>query len=335
MNTILTLLITLCTFGLSLSAYAGPTITPFHQGYLKVSPLHELWYAEYGNPKGMPVIVLHGGPGAGSNELDVSLFDTNYWRVILLDQRGSRLSKPVGELKDNTTAHLVSDLEVLRTQLDIDKWVVFGGSWGSLLAIAYGETHPDHILGFILRGIVLGRDSENKNLWYGMRDTFPDVWEKFNNYIPKNQQGDLIKAYHNLVMNPDKAISTPAARSFFQYDITCSFLKISPEQLEMFMKDETLVLGLSRMFIHYSFNKFFLKENQLIDEIGKINHLPLIIINGRYDTITRAQVAYELHTLWPSSTLVIVEAAGHSAREPGITDALRKATEDMKNRLNN
>lgn len=317
------------------AASTFPTSKPFHEGYLKVSPIHELWYAEYGNPTGVPVIVLHGGPGAGSSTRDVTFFDPTFWRVILLDQRGAKQSTPAGELRNNTTQDLIDDIELLRKNLAIDQWVVFGGSWGSALAIAYGEAYPERPLGFILRGIFLGQKSENLNIWYGMRDTFPEVWQEFNDFIPKEEQGDLIKAYYQLVMNPDPNISVPAARSFFKYDISCSLLTISPEQLKQFMgEDDTQSVLISRIFMHYSINDFFIKENQLIDNIQKINHLPLIIVNGRYDTITRVKNAYFLHQHWPSSELVIVEASGHSALEPEITSSLAKATEKMKVLLN-
>jgi len=307
-----------------------PVSKPFHEGYLKVSPIHELWYAEYGNPVGTPVIVLHGGPGGGCNDDDMKFFDPDFWRIILLDQRGAKRSRPFGELKDNTTQDLISDLEELRKHLKIDKWLIFGGSWGSTLGLAYGEEHPENVLGFILRGIFLGKNEENLNLWYGMRDTFPEVWQEFNDFIPEAEQGDLVSAYHRLIMNDDPGVAIPAARSFFKYDITCSFLKLSPEDLQKFMANDLLVLGVSRTFIHYSTNKFFIKDNQIIDNIGKIYHLPLIIVHGRYDTITRAKSAYELHQIWPGSELNFVDAAGHSAMEPQVVAELVNATEKIK-----
>lgn len=263
----------------------------------------------------------------------MKFFDPTFWRVILLDQRGAKRSKPFGELRENTTQDLINDLEVLRKNLGIDKWLIFGGSWGSTLAIAYGEAYPERALGFILRGIFLGQKSENLNLWYGMQDTFPDIWQEFNDFIPKAEQGDLLQAYHRLVMNPDPSISIPAARAFFKYDVICSFLKLSPEQLQRFMADDRLTLGVARTFIHYSTHNFFMKEHQLIDHIEKINHLPLIIVHGRYDTITRAKSAYTLHKLWPGSELVFVDAAGHSAMEPKITMELTHAAQKMQQLL--
>ena len=185
---------------------------PYQEGYLTVSSIHELWYGQYGNPNGVPVVVLHGGPGGGCHEDDTKFFDPVFWRIILLDQRAAKRSKPFAEMKENTTQHLVDDLE-LRKKLLIDKWLLFGGSWGSALAIAYAETYPNPTLGFILRGVFLGRKQENWHLWYGMRNTFPDAWQELNDFIPKEQQHDLSKAYHQFVMSPrDLAIAMPAAR---------------------------------------------------------------------------------------------------------------------------
>lgn len=307
-----------------------PITEPFYEGYLKVSLTHRLWHAQYGNPQGVPVIVLHGGPGAGCSNDDMKFFDPTFWRIILVDQRGARRSLPFGELRDNTTQDLIDDLEVLRDSLGVDKWVIFGGSWGSTLALAYGESYPERVLGFILRGIFLAQKNEHLNCWYGMRDTFPEAWQKFNDFISKSEQEDLISAYYKRVTSSDPKIALAAARSFFEYDIKCSFLQLSPTELKKFMEDDVLILGVSRTFIHYSFNHFFLKENQLIDGLHLINHLPLIIVHGRYDTVTRANNAYTLHKLWPSSELVFVDLAGHSAMELPTTTELTKATEKMK-----
>ena len=310
-----------------------PLSESFNQNYIQVSSLHELWYAEYGNPKGIPVIVLHGGPGAGCSKKDITFFDSTFWRIILLDQRGSNRSKPFGEMKENTTQNLVSDLEVLRKKLDIDKWLVFGGSWGSTLALCYGECHPEQVLGFILRGVFLACEKDNQHLWYGMRDTFPDAWQELNNFVPENERHDLIAYYHRLLMDPNPDIAIPAARTFLKYDLTCSFLKVSGEQLSELMANDKFTLGLSRTFVHYSINNFFLTENQLINNIGKINHLPAIIIHGRYDIISPLKNAYDVHKLWKGSELHLVEASGHSALEPEITQRLIQATEKMKTLL--
>ncbi|MDP3268903.1 MAG: prolyl aminopeptidase [Legionella sp.] len=308
---------------------------PFNQNFIQVSPIHELWYAEYGNPKGIPVIVLHGGPGAGCSETDVTFFDLKFWRIILLDQRGSNRSKPFSEMKENTTQDLVSDLELLRIKLDINKWLVFGGSWGSTLALCYGEHYPEHVLGFILRGIFLAREKDNRHFWYGMRNTFPDAWQELNEFVPEIERHDLIAYYYKQLSSPDHTVAILAARSFIKYDLTCSFLNVSASQLNELMTNENFILGLSRTFVHYSINNFFLTENQLINNIGKINHLPLIIIHGRYDMISPVINAYDVHQLWDGSELYLVEAAGHSAMESEITQRLMQATEKMKKLINN
>ena len=307
-----------------------PTIQSYQEGYLKVSSLHEVWYGAYGNPNGVPVIVLHGGPGAGCDEDTLKLFDLKFWRVILLDQRASKRSKPFAEMNQNTTPYLIDDLDVLRKELHIDKWLVFGGSWGSALAIAYGEAYPNHVLGFILRGIFLARKHETQDLWFGMGKLFPDAWQELNDYIPMAERHDLINAYYQRVMSSDLDIAIPAARAFIKYDFTCSYLHLSVKKLKQAMVDDKLNLGLARIYMHYCVNHFFLKENQLIDNINTINHLPLIIVHGRYDIITLPKNAYDLHRIWPGSELVFVNSAGHSAKEKRVALSLANATEKMK-----
>lgn len=307
--------------------------TPYQEGHLKVSSLHEIWYAQYGNPAGVPVVVLHGGPGVGCSDEDVCFFDPSFWRIILLDQRAAKRSRPFAVMEENTTQDLIRDLEVLREAIGVDKWLLFGGSWGSALAIAYGEAYPKTILGFILRGIFLGREEELKHLWYGMRSTFPDAWQKLNDFIPVDQQHDLLTAYHRLVMDADINIALPAAKAFLAYDWTCAYLKLSAKKLKTALADERHVLGVARTFMHYAVHHFFLKKNQLLDNIGTINHLPLIVVHGRYDTITLAKSAYELHQLWPKSALILVDKAGHSAKEPAIGRSLVYATEQMKSTI--
>ncbi|KTC68255.1 proline iminopeptidase [Legionella birminghamensis] len=314
----------------SQETYLFPAIKPYKEDYLSVSSLHKLWYAEYGNPKGRPVVVLHGGPGAGCGDNDMRFFDPAYWRIILLDQRGAKRSQPFGEMRENTTQDLIADLERLREHLQIKQWLVFGGSWGSALALAYGEAHPDKVTGFILRGIFLGRQRESNQLLYGMRDTFPDAWQEFSDFIPAEKRDDLGDAYYQLVMNTDPGIALPAAKALMKYDLTCSFIKLGQTQLNALLSDDKLVLGIAKAFIYYNKNHFFLKENQLLDNIGKINHLPLIIVHGRYDTVTRASTAFELHQAWPNSRLVFADASGHSAMEINVTKELVKATEAMK-----
>lgn len=306
---------------------------PFNEGYLQVSTRHRLWYAEYGNPKGKVALVLHGGPGAGCSPHDLTFFDLTYWRVILLDQRGAGRSLPFTELKGNTTKDLIEDLERLRAYLKIEQWTMFGGSWGSALALAYGERHPDRVNGFILRGLFLARDEETKQIWRGMSTLFPDAWQEMVGFLPKEEQENLEQSFYQRILNPERDIALPAARALMKYDLTCAYLTIQPTVLNDMLDNEVLVLGVAKLFSHYASNHFFLQSNQLLDDIDKINHLPLIIVNGRYDIITPPKTAFLLHRKWPGSILHLVNAAGHSALEPPIAAALSKATEEMKQSL--
>jgi proline iminopeptidase len=307
-----------------------PAIKPTHEGYLKVSDSYQIWHAEYGNPKGVPIVIVHGGPGAGCGDNDMRFFDPKHYRIILFDQRGAYRSKPFAEINENSTQDLIEDMEKLRKHLNIEKWVLFGGSWGSTLSLAYGEAHPERVLGFILRGVFLGRDHERDNIWDGMQDTFPEVWEEYVKFLPENEHKDLMISYYKRLINPDPKIHMPAARSFLKYDFTAAFLMHDNKRTEKMIKDDKLTLGCVKIFAHYSVNKFFFKENQILDNLSKIKHLPAVIVQGRYDTICRAKSAYELHKNWPGSELNFIQDAGHSAYEPGITRALVEATEKMK-----
>jgi len=310
-----------------------PNILPYDEGYLKVTDLHSLWYAQYGNPKGVPVVVIHGGPGFGCGPNDMRYFDPAYFRIILFDQRGAKRSKPLGETRENSTETLIEDIETLRAHLNIHQWFVFGGSWGSALAVLYGEAHPKPCLGFVLRGIFLGRKTEYEQVWYGMKDTFPEEWDEFQKFLPANERGDLIEAYYKRVMDPDPKIHMPAACAFTKYDITCASLRPNPELLKKILEDDAVVLGQSRIFAYYSKHQFFLNDDRLVNDLSQIQHLPATIVHGRYDTICRAKSAYELHQKWPGSELVFVQDAGHAAMEPGIASALIEATEKVKNKI--
>ncbi len=315
---------------LTLEEILFPSIQPYQEDYLEVTALHQLWYAQYGNPRGIPIVVIHGGPGFGCSPNDMRYFDPSYFRIILFDQRGAKRSKPFGELRKNTTQYLIEDIETLRIHLGIKKWLVFGGSWGSALAMLYGETHPKFCLGFILRGIFLGRKHEYEQVWYGMKDTFPEVWDEVQKFLPVSERKDLIGAYYKRLIDPNPKIHMPAARAFTKYDFSCALLRSDPSFLNKILEDETTVLGLARTFTYYCKKKFFLKKDELIKNLPRIRHLPSIIVHGRYDTICRASVAYELYQKWPGSKLVFVQDAGHSALEPGIAKALIEAAETFK-----
>jgi proline iminopeptidase len=300
-----------------------------NSGYLPVSALHEIWFEEYGNPKGIPVVLLHGGPGAGGNPKEIELFNLEKWRVILLDQRGAGRSKPFAELRENTTQNLVNDIERLRTHLNIRKWIVYGGSWGTALGMAYGQAYPDQVMGFILRGIFLANKKAEQQILLGMRDYFPDAWQEMANHLTKKEQENIITSLYNRILSQDAHISEPAAYAFMKYDLNCAFLNILPDKLEEALKNKNMVMSIAKIFSHYAKNDFFLSENELINNIEKINHIPTIILNGRYDVITIPKSAYQLHERWKNSKLIIVEKSGHSALDEQMQIALREAIEIM------
>lgn len=307
-----------------------PEIKPYDEGFLQVSKLHKLWYAQYGNPQGIPVVVVHGGPGAGCI-WEMRFFDPAFYRIILFDQRGARRSLPFGEVRDNTTGDLISDMEKLRVHLHIKQWMLFGGSWGSTLSIAYGEAHPSSCLGFLLRGIFLAREQEWRQIWYGMGDLYPEAYDAYVRFIPEQESGDLIAAYARRLNNADPEIHMAAAKAFMRYDLAAAFSLITPN--DDVLKDEKFLLGVARMFAAFSQHGFYLRENQLIDDLPKITHLPLHIVHGRFDAITRPAVAYELHQKWPGATLTFVPDAGHSLTHPGMVKALVQITQQLKDQF--
>lgn len=307
-----------------------PSTAAYDEGYLQVSELHSLYYAQFGNPAGLPVVVVHGGPGGGCSDGWSSFFDPAYYRVIMFDQRGAGRSMPNAEMRDNTSQRSVEDMEALREHLCIDKWLVFGGSWGSGLSILYGETHPEKCLGFILRGVFLGRQIEYEHVFYGMKGFFPEVWEEMALTIPEDERGDLITAFHKRLMDSNPQVHLPAAHALMRYDTICATLLPDPVLVSQQALDDKSALNVARAFVHYAANQFFFSPNQLVDNISKISHLPAIIIHGRYDTICLPQNAYELHTHWTNSNLWFITDAGHSSSEPSIAKGLREALDEMK-----
>lgn len=312
--------------------YLWPAITPFDEGYLAVSDLHSLWYAQYGNPHGQPVVVLHGGPGGGCSPRDMRYFDPEFYRVILFDQRGAGRSKPVAETKENTTQHLIEDIEVLRTHVNVTRWLIFGGSWGSALALAYGQAYPSRCLGFILRGIFLGTKDEYLRLWNSMGDIYPEEFAEYVEFLPANERHDLLESYYRRLMDKDPQIHQPAARAFYKYDQTCATL-VDKSRLAGNLTNDESVLALSRLFAHYSKHEFYLKPDQLINNLSTIEHLPMMIVHGRYDVICRAQSGYRLYRAHKNASLTIVPDAGHATFEPGITKVLIDAGNQFKARL--
>jgi len=309
-----------------------PPLEPDSAGMLALDRIHSMYWEQSGNPDGVPVVFLHGGPGAGAAPNHRRFFDPAHYRVVIFDQRGAGRSTPLGELRENTTPHLIADIERLRQHLGIEQWLVFGGSWGSTLALAYGEAHPERCLGFVLRGIFLCRRSEIDWFLYGLKNIFPEAWHAFAGLIPAGERGDLLAAYYKRLSHPDPAVHMPAARAWSVYEGSCSTLLPSPDTVAYFASD-VVALGLARMEAHYFTHDIFLPGNSLLDGIGKLRHIPAVIVQGRYDAVCPIVSADDLHHAWPEAEYVIVPGAGHSAWEPGISAGLVKATEKFKSRI--
>ena len=306
-----------------------PELNPHCSGMLTLDALHAMYWEECGNPLGIPVVFLHGGPGAGSTAAHRRFFDPEAYRIVVLDQRGAGRSTPLGELRDNTTPQLIADLERLREHLKIERWLVFGGSWGSTLALAYAEAHPERCLGLVLRGIFLCRKSEIDWFLYGLRSIFPEAWRKLADMLSPEEQGDLLSNYHRRLVNPDPAVHMPAARAWSVYEGSCSTLMPSPDTLAYFSGD-VVALGLARIEAHYFVNNIFLPENSLLERVGSLARIPAIIVQGRYDMVCPLVTAHELASAWPQAVYKVIPDAGHSVWEPGILDALVEATECFK-----
>ncbi|MFN2515986.1 MAG: prolyl aminopeptidase [Pyrinomonadaceae bacterium] len=313
-----------------------PEIEPFDAGRLKVSPVHELYYEQSGTPKGKPAVFLHGGPGGGLVPEYRRYFNPEIYRLVLFDQRGSGKSTPHASLEDNTTWHLVEDIERLREHFGIDRWLVFGGSWGSTLSLAYAQTHPKRVNALVLRGIFLCTPKEIA--WFyqdGANAIFPDTWEEYVREIPEAERADLLHAYHRRLMSDNEAVRLKAAKAWSIWEGSTS--KLFPDQnlIEHFAEPET-ALALARIECHYFVNNvFFDSDNYLIEHIDKIRNIPTVIVQGRYDIVCPIMSAWELHRAWPEAQLKIIPDAGHSISEPGIIDALVEATDRFSSACDN
>jgi proline iminopeptidase len=303
-----------------------PPIIPNRTGMLEVDPLHTIYWEEVGNPDGVPVLFLHGGPGAGLSPQHRRFFDPQHYRVILFDQRGAGKSTPLGEWRNNNTHLLIEDIETLRVKFGIDRWLVFGGSWGSTLALAYGQAHPEHCLGFVLRGIFLCTADEIDWFLHGVQWFYPELYDEFIAQIPEAERGDLLKAYTARMLCDDPQRYWPAARAWSRFEGRRVFLLPQAEE----PLSDTLDLGVGRLESHYMANLGFLEEGQLMRDVGRIAHLPAVIVQGRYDVICPPVSAYRLHQAWPGSKLHMIADAGHGALETGISNALVHATEQFK-----
>ncbi|MBX6421360.1 MAG: prolyl aminopeptidase [Nevskia sp.] len=305
-----------------------PPIEPYRTQRLKVSALHEIHVEECGNPEGKPVVFLHGGPGGGSEPWHRQFFDPRRYRIVLFDQRGCGKSTPYAELRENTTWDLVADLEAIRTRLGIERWLVFGGSWGSTLALAYAETHPERVTGLILRGIFLLRPEEIRWFYqHGCHYIYPDAWEHYVAAIPESERDDLVAAYYRRLTSADPRVRREAARAWSTWEGATSKLVQSADMMARF-GNENFAEAFARIECHYFVNGgFFRSPNQLLEDVGRIRHIPGVIVQGRYDVVCPMKSAWDLHRAWPEAELRIVPDAGHAASEPGILSALIEATD--------
>ena len=305
-----------------------PAIEPYQTGRLKVSDIHEIYYEISGNPKGKPAVVCHGGPGGGTTPSMRRYFNPEKYRIVLFDQRGCGKSTPNAELEGNTTWDLVADMEKLRRHLDISKWQVFGGSWGSTLALAYAETHPERVTELVLRGIFTLRRSEL--LWFyqeGASWMFADAWESYLEPIPQAERGDLIAAYYRRLTGENEAEKLKAAKAWSAWEGGTVSLVPSQERIDSFSAD-AFAIAFARIECHYFVNRgFFDRDDQLIANAGKIKGIPGVIVQGRYDVVTPMKTAFDLHRAWPEAEFMLIGDAGHAASEPGIIDALVRATD--------
>lgn len=306
-----------------------PPIDPYGTGFLRLDDRHSMYWEQSGNPRGVPVIFLHGGPGAGATQAHRRFFDPYHYRIVVFDQRGAGRSTPHGAIEDNTTPNLVADIERLRLHLGIDRWHVFGGSWGSTLALAYAQTHPERVRSLTLRGIFLGRKSELDWFLYGIGNVFPEAWQAFAGHLPAEERADLLGNYWRRLIDPDPAIHLAAARAWSAYEGACSTLLPSPETVQAFSEDR-MALGLARIEAHYFRNNLFMAENALIDGVPRMRHIPGTIVQGRYDMVCPIVSADLLAKAWPEARYHIVADAGHSAMEPGIRAQLVAAMERAK-----
>ncbi|MDP4199147.1 MAG: prolyl aminopeptidase [Bacteroidota bacterium] len=307
-----------------------PALEPYNTGFLPVSELHTLYYEESGNPAGQPAVFVHGGPGAGTGPDHRRFFDPKHYRIILFDQRGCGRSTPHAELRENTTWDLVADMEKLRETLGLDRWLVFGGSWGSTLALAYAETHPERVTHLVLRGIFLLRPWEIDWLYQQGADAlFPDFWEEYLKPIPREERNDLLAAYHKRLTSNDRAIRVEAAKAWSKWEGSTSKLLIDQHMIDQF-EDEDFAIAFARIECHYFVNNGFMESGQLLRDAHRIRKIPTVIVHGRYDVVCPMRNAWDLHKVLPDAKLVISPTSGHSALEKENASALLDATDAFR-----
>jgi len=306
-----------------------PPCEPYETGTLRLDDRHTMTWDQAGNPDGAPVVYVHGGPGSPASPFARRLFDPEHYRIIMFDQRGVGRSTPHAEIQDNTTWHLVADMELLRRHLGIERWHVAGGSWGSTLSLAYGETHPDRCISLSLRGIFMCRDSEIDWFLHGIGEFFPEAERDFLAPIPEDERGDLLAAFYKRLTNPDPAVHMPAARAWSRYEGSTITLLPNPSLVDDFTSDDK-ALSLARLECHYFIHHVWLEPDQLLRNVDRIHSVPAAIVQGRYDIVCPLRSADDLARAWPEATYVIVPDAGHALSEPGIADALVKVADGFR-----
>ncbi len=306
-----------------------PEITPYSSGFMAVDEPHEIYWEQSGNPDGIPIVFIHGGPGGGCAPIHRQFFDPDYYRIILFDQRGCGRSTPHACLSDNTTEALMRDMEQLRKHLSIEQWHLFGGSWGSTLALSYASKHADKCLSMILRGIFLMEKSDLQWFIYDNKHVFPEAWEQFSSIIPENERDDLLSAYHKRLTSDDKEIQLEAAMSWSLYESACASL-IPNYEIITTQEQKDQALAISVIECHYFHNQLIRPEDSLLNKVDIFRHIPTTIVQGRYDMICPIITAHKLHGTWPEADYIVVPDGGHSALDPTIRSRLIEATENIK-----
>ena len=309
-----------------------PEIEPYASGRLPLDAIHTMHWEACGKRSGAPLVFLHGGPGGGCLPHHRRFYDPAFWNIVLADQRGAGQSTPPAELAGNTTQNLIADLEQLRVHLRIERWMLFGGSWGSTLALAYAQAHPDRVTGLVLRGIFLATPPELDWFMHGMGTIFPEAWQTFAEFLPPAERNDLLGNYYRRLTDPDAAVHLPAAHAWDRYESACSTLLPQPDALATSDSDAA-ALAIARIEAHYFVHRAFLADHALLAGIDRIRHLPCTIVQGRYDIVCPPVTATALAHAWPEAEFVVVPDAGHSVREPGITRELLAAVRRMQQRL--
>ncbi|GGF02422.1 proline iminopeptidase [Aliidongia dinghuensis] len=317
---------------MSLDDQLYPEIEPYDHGLLAVGGPHRIYYEQVGNPDGVPVIFLHGGPGGGAKPVHRRFYDPDFYRIVLIDQRGCGRSEPLGETEDNDAQALVEDLERLRRHLGIERWVVTGGSWGSCLALLYGEAHPDRCLGFRLRGMFMGRAREIDWWWRSIGVLFPEAYDELLAALPPSEHGDVLAAYYRRTNDPDPGVHEPAVRALKRFSARTSTFRPDRELIDQAV-DLAQALPLSRFFTRYCAHGFFIEEGQILRDLGRITHLPAQLVVGRYDVVAPPTTSWEVHRAWPGSELEVVVEGNHSDLEPAMAAAVRRATDRLRDRL--